>query len=297
MMKVLGLEEWWNKKHYSRTIEISEHVKELLHTHVRHKSPEQVNTIGVVRKIWGEVALANHKDLEWYLGVELSEGILMWHIGTDLFLIQRRRRRRMMQGHVEDDYKTVRAIEAISNYMMFLLVRHPYMLPGLALDRLYQVTCDDMAKVWRERNKSGSILDSERSHGHGQAGLLKRVFGLSDEAEREKLAMVLYDNGSRDVPFSHKTPRLPFAISLAHKLAEKQDDNILKVVLQVWIEILFYAANRCSGESHAKKISSGAELTTILWLMAENFLHYISAHTACSNKLVTNCVSIPMAAY
>ena len=93
-MKVLGLEEWWNKKHYSRTIEISEHVKELLHTHVRHKSPEQVNTIGVVRKSWGEVALANHKDLEWYLGVELSEGILMWHIGTDLFLIQRRRRRR-----------------------------------------------------------------------------------------------------------------------------------------------------------------------------------------------------------
>ena len=158
---------------------------------------------------------------------------------------------------------------------MFLLVRHPYMLPGLALDRLYQVTCDDMAKVWRERNKSGSILDSERSHGHGQAGLLKRVFGLSDEAEREKLAMVLYDNGSRDVPFSHKTPRLPFAISLAHKLAEKQDDNILKVVLQVWIEILFYAANRCSGESHAKKISSGAELTTILWLMAENFHHYL----------------------
>ena len=60
-----------------------------------------------------------------------------------------------------------------------------------------------------------------------------------------------------------------------YKLAEKQDDNILKVVLQVWIEILFYAANRCSGESHAKKISSGAELTTILWLMAENFHHYL----------------------
>lgn len=273
LMQVLGFEEWWNKKHYSWSIEIPENVKQLMHNHVLHQIHEKVNTIGVLRKSWGDEALANHADLQWYLGVELSEGILMWHIGTDIFLIRRRKQRMVDGHHSEDTDGIVREIEAISNYMMFLLVRHPYMLPGLALNRLYQVTCDDMAKVWHAHKKSGSTLDSDISDGHVKTGLLKRLFGLHGEAEREKLARVLYNNGG--TTFSHKTPRLPFAISLAYKLCQKEDEKILKVVLQVWMEILFYAANRCSGESHAKKINSGSELTTFLWLMAENFHHYL----------------------
>lgn len=223
--------------------------------------PRNVSTIGVVRKSWGEEALEKHEDLKWCLGVELSEGILMWHIGTDLFLIHRRRRSR-------DDYKTLRAIEQISNYMMFLLVKHPYMLPGLALNKLYQVTCDDMAKVWRahhDRKGGRSTLssdDDDRSHDHGPLlGLFKTLlFGLHDETKRKELATALYDNRGSGITFSYKTPRLPFAVNLAHDLARKEGkrEDILKVVLDVWMEILFYAANRCSGESHAKTRRSAA---------------------------------------
>jgi hypothetical protein len=64
-----------------------------------------------------------------------------------------------------------------------------------------------------------------------------------------------------------------------------EDMNPLQLVLNVWAEILFYAANRCTRESHAKKLSSGSELTTVLWLMTENFHHYQQKyHVAVASK-------------
>uniref|UniRef100_A0A0D3FSC4 DUF4220 domain-containing protein n=1 Tax=Oryza barthii TaxID=65489 RepID=A0A0D3FSC4_9ORYZ len=75
LMKMLALEEWWNKQQFSRTVDISDHVKELLCNHVKN-SPEKVNTMGMVRKRWGEDALEKHKNLEFLLGVDIQEGIL-----------------------------------------------------------------------------------------------------------------------------------------------------------------------------------------------------------------------------
>ena len=48
---------------------------------------------------------------------------------------------------------------------------------------------------------------------------------------------------------------------------------MLQLLLDVWTDFLVYAANRCSRESHAKKLSNGGELTTILWLMTDSLHH------------------------
>jgi len=47
---------------------------------------------------------------------------------------------------------------------------------------------------------------------------------------------------------------------------------MLQLLLDVWMDFLVYGANRCSRESHAKKLSNGGELTTILWIMTERVL-------------------------
>jgi len=36
---------------------------------------------------------------------------------------------------------------------------------------------------------------------------------------------------------------------------------MLQLLLDVWMDFLVYGANRCSRESHAKKLSNGGELT------------------------------------
>lgn len=50
----------------------------------------------------------------------------------------------------------------------------------------------------------------------------------------------------------------------------KEELDIVQVILDVWVKMLFYASYQCSKESHAKQLSQGGELTTIVWLMAEH---------------------------
>jgi hypothetical protein len=57
----------------------------------------------------------------------------------------------------------------------------------------------------------------------------------------------------------------------------------LELLLDVWTDFLVYAANRCSRESHAQKLSNGGELTTILWLMTD-FLHHEANNVAAEKK-------------
>jgi hypothetical protein len=93
-----------------------------------------INTLGMVREKWGKEALQRwekHTGItidNKFVGAELHEGIIIWHIASDIFLARRHTETK------EDDkqHRTVEEVQALSNYMMFLLVKQPDMLPGLA---------------------------------------------------------------------------------------------------------------------------------------------------------------------
>lgn len=263
--KMVGLGEWWNRKHYSGSIEISELVKKqtVEHMALLYKKGRW-NALGVLRKKWGQEALEKNKsfpELEEFLGVEFQEGVIIWHIATDVFLAKSKR------AKMEGASARVKAIKLLSNYMAFLLVERPYMLPGLAQNRLYQRTCENLVEMrpapsYQERN----ILET-----------LQCLFSLRDDpgsasraTDRRKLAKILY---KKDPSFSIDAPRLSYVTRLARRLVEKEADgtaDMLQLVLEVWTDIMVYAGNKCSRESHAKKLNSGGEFTTILWLMAEH---------------------------
>ncbi|XP_037480266.1 uncharacterized protein LOC119357390 [Triticum dicoccoides] len=265
LAKMVGLGEWWNRKHYSGSIEISELVKEHTIKHMaRLYKKGRWNALGVLRKKWGQEALEQNKsfpELEEFLGVEFQEGVIIWHIATDVFLIKSERAR------VEGASGRVEAIKVMSNYMVFLLVERPYMLPGLAQNRLYQRTCENLVEMRAAPNhRKWDIWE-----------VLRSLFSLRDDPDSnskavdvEKLAKILYD---KNPSFSIDAPRLSYVTRLARRLVEKEADGTtdsLQLVLEVWTDILVYAGNKCSRESHAKKLNSGGEFTTILWLMAEH---------------------------
>lgn len=63
-----------------------------------------------------------------------------------------------------------------------------------------------------------------------------------------------------------------YVTRLVRRLVEKEIDRTtdsLQLVLEVWTDILVYAGNKCSRESHAKMLNNGGEFTTVLWLMSE----------------------------
>ncbi|CAO2034224.1 unnamed protein product [Urochloa humidicola] len=263
LAKWMGFAEWWDRKHYSGKIAIPKMVNRFVFGYIFDiLKARDLNTLGVIRNSWGKRTLEHwnlDEDLRRTLGVEFQEGIIIWHIGTDIFLAQSRK------AKVDDVAPRVEAITAVSNYMMFLLVERPDMLPGLAQNRLYQQTCRNLEQIWSEDGgTSGSNL--------------KDLFCLHDDPktsrlkEREKLANIL---PWRTIAAGHEFPRLSSAIRVARELLRAENDNDgktdpLKVLLELWTDILVYAANRSSKESHAKKLNSGGELTTFLWLMTEH---------------------------
>lgn len=275
LAKAVGPNGWWNRKHYSGSTKLPDSIRRCISLHMRQLYTKgRLNSLGMLRKKWGEEPLDRrglYKEgtmLRDSLGVEFQEGIIIWHIGTDIFLAKSDR------AKAQDAAPRVEAIRVLSNYLMFLLVERPYMLPGQPQNRLYQRTCDNLVSM---RNKSGR-----------KAGTIKNLFRLRDgpgsssrAAEREELANDVYEE-YESRRFSHDAPRLTYVVRLAKQLLEKERDGTvdsLELVLDVWTDILVYAGNKCSRESHAKKLNSGGELTTILWLMAEH-LYQVSLEEA-----------------
>ncbi|CAL5079661.1 unnamed protein product [Urochloa decumbens] len=274
LAKMVGLREWWDKKHYSGSVEITELVKKHIVDHMKRLLyGGRWNTLGLLRKKWGQEALeleqyqslkndGSYKAFMDSLGVELQEGIIIWHIGTDVFLAKSK------QAKEEGASANVEVIKMLSNYMMFLLVEHPDMLPGLAQNRLYQRTCENLINL--------QSTPGHRSMNLGE--MLHSLFRLHDNpstsraTERENLGSILYD---RESSFKIDAPRLSYVTGLARLLIAKEEagTNAVLLVLDVWTDMLVYAGNKGSRESHAKKLNRGAELTTILWLMAEHLSH------------------------
>lgn len=264
----LGLNEWWNREHYSWEIEMPEHVKNRIAQHMQkiYRQGDAINSLGMLRNRWGEEPLIRNKLLQGILkdslGVEFQECVIIWHIGTDVFLAKSELN--------EEASLDVEAIRVISNYMMFLLVEQPDMLPGLSQNRLYQRTCGNLVKIRRRTDPMHKNLNAK----------LKDLFLLHDDpapnsrvTDREELAKTLYDE-YESKGFTMDAPRLPYIAKLAKQLLKMERNGTadsVKLVLDVWTDILVYAGNKCSRKAHAEKLNSGGELTTILWLMAEHF--------------------------
>ncbi|KAB8094790.1 hypothetical protein EE612_022137 [Oryza sativa] len=237
----------------------------------------------------GQLTLQNYdlwNQLRWSLGDELQLGILTWHIATDIYLSQSVK---AIVAAVEDDAVLARwltGIRTLSNYMMHLLAVRPDMLPGLVTRKLFELTCDDLARVWSKHQTSTSVgaaggddLESSSSSPRNICRLrdLWRVSPKTIEQQNKLAGMLIkqwewdrkHESGAVELN-KYLSRGIELAKKLLHLESSNSIDKVLQVILEVWVEMLFYAGYRCSKESHAKQLSQGGELTTIVWLMAEH---------------------------
>ncbi|XP_056159018.1 uncharacterized protein LOC115691551 [Syzygium oleosum] len=69
---------------------------------------------------------------------------------------------------------------------------------------------------------------------------------------------------------------------------EKQEDK-WKLISEVWVEMLCYAASNCKGSYHAQQLRRGGELLTHVWLMMAHFgltNHFQIPHTPAIAELI-----------
>uniref|UniRef100_A0A0A9ERT6 Uncharacterized protein n=1 Tax=Arundo donax TaxID=35708 RepID=A0A0A9ERT6_ARUDO len=87
-----------------------------------------------------------------------------------------------------------------------------------------------------------------------------------------------------------------YAVLLANELLSielrwHEQHDPLELILGVWVEMLLYAADHCSQESHARQLSSGGEFITIVSLLAHHFKYYCGVSRGIGDRRYNKSIS------
>ncbi len=187
------------------------------------------------------------------LKVEFDKSILLWHIATDLcfYSDQQQEPQSVQISHCK-------ASKLLSNYMLYLLVVYPFMLPNGIGQIRFRDTCAEAKEFFKERKSKLDQGNAGRKKKNNACSMLLQV---STEIPPSKV------KGDRSKSVLFEACRL--AKSLQSFATAEEWDNAKKweLICHVWVEILSYAASHCQWNHHAQQLTQGGELLTHVWLL------------------------------
>ncbi|KAK1416502.1 hypothetical protein QVD17_32293 [Tagetes erecta] len=251
--RIKNLWEKWESMLQLKHQTVTPELKSFIFNHFREKSSDTELDIKMLNTCRGAVSLRTHKSygmFKWTVDVEFDHSILIWHIATDLcFNLEKSKREKDSNGeenkHEWNHYMTLS--KQLADYMLYILVMCPFMLPiGIGMIR-FRDTCAEAMVFFEERSSTHKLEAYEML---GQVST--KVFPATVKGDRSK--SVLFE-----------------ACKLAASLNEMSHDSgpgkMWKMVGDVWVEILGYAASQCRGFDHAQQLEKGGELLTHVWLL------------------------------
>ncbi|XP_076911480.1 uncharacterized protein LOC143569473 [Bidens hawaiensis] len=184
------------------------------------------------------------------LDVEFDHSILIWHIATDLcYNLYETERCRRPDLHVNENewYNYMIFSKNLADYMLYILVMCPFMLPmGIGIIR-FRDTCAEATVFFKERS------DTSKDDAYEMLRKVStKVFPQRVKGDRSK--SVLFE-------------ACKLAASLNEMGRVKGRAKMWKMVGDLWVEILGYAASQCRGFDHAHQLEKGGELLTHVWLL------------------------------
>lgn len=248
--RITGLEKWLNKLRMTGTVDISGDSKALVLEEVRRiveACDGSEDTMWSYRGQMSLRALDEHPiDSYWCVDTQFDESIIAWHIATNALLESKD------HPKAEEYYQLHDAIKLLSNYMMFLLVDHPYMLPSPVRARQYDLAYRHLSAVADHRSRTGN--QDALSTPSEVISMMYRLFrGLAANESRRRGATL----AKRLLGLYYNSKKLE------------------RVLLGVWVEMLCYAASHCSRDSHAKHLNSGPQLITVVWILQTTLFNSI----------------------
>ncbi|CAM0954214.1 unnamed protein product [Alopecurus aequalis] len=261
--KMIGLGDRWQKLHYSSNAPISDGIKALVLGEIRKR---RIDDLRNARGRWILKEFGMYKDLTRIADdTELDRSILVWHIATDLYLS-------LCHNEIDTDAEARDNIRVLSNHMLFLMVVHPYLLPGVVRNARYKQNLNFYNMVWwtnLSSTKEGTMKLS-------RSEIITKIaeWQLRPDTQQE------YINGIGDEAVDDVDGRQVYADGswLAGMLLGNRwrlsAANMLEVIAGVWVEMLCYASHHCGEEAHSKKLSTGGEFMNAIWLIIGHATEY-----------------------
>ncbi|KAL1339345.1 hypothetical protein AAHE18_U029600 [Arachis hypogaea] len=238
---------------------VDDDLKNIIFQHLRTKIELVAKEIKDEMKVANEIKkFCNHRggqvlqtlddddDVRWSVEKEFDKSVLLWHIATELCYISD-------TGDLTGKPNYKKASKLLSDYMLHLLVMSPFMLPNGIGEIRFQDTCAEAIEFFKERR---SIQNMNKA--------CKKLLKICKESRKVPPSQVKGDK-SKSVFFEGC-----MLATLIRELKEKKDwreNQMWKVISEVWVEMLAYAACHCNGIHHAQQLRRGGELLTHVWLL------------------------------
>ncbi|XP_052154646.1 uncharacterized protein LOC127772728 [Oryza glaberrima] len=159
-----------------------------------------------------------------------------------------------ISGSMEQMTVVARECEKLSNYMMYLLVAHPSMLP-VSSDYAVMEHLSYMAKLV-DTNKDASDKQGPLAR---MELLLKALEHMTSKTNSDLIAVAKDHIEVFRVWTEGHTGSLNWPLQV--------NDILFQLVKETWILLLIYAASKSRGELHARRLGDGWELLTFIWLL------------------------------
>lgn len=236
--KLFGVDKYLETQRYQTYRDVSDNLKDMIYTQLRDfmACSSDSKAFGIHN---GSFSLQKNKctTLLWSINeAEFYQMVLIWHIATAL----------CYYSEVNDPFE-INRIESkhISEYLVNLLISNPEMLPmGIGMIR-YRDTCADAMRFFETK---GPIT--------GKAEACRKLLQVDC---KELSPSIVKGDRSKSVLFD--------GCRLALDLREMEREQMWKVMSQVWIEILAYAAANCRGVQHSQQLGRGGEFLTHVWFL------------------------------
>ncbi|XP_050255970.1 uncharacterized protein LOC126701704 [Quercus robur] len=209
---------------------------------VQLKVASSISDISVSEQLFAytgndDVTKEYFRNLAGSMEENFDETILRWHIATDLCHYSEK-------GNSQNVKNLIRISKLLSNYLVFLLVMHPYMLPSGIGQIRFQDTCAEAIEIIEEREY---ISDEKKA--------CEVLFKVNTEIPPSQIK----GDRSKSVLFD--------ACIVAQSLQFLETQQKWERISEVWVGMLSYAASQCSWNYHARRLSQGGELLTHVWLL------------------------------
>ena len=209
----------------------------------------------------------NRGDLDWSVELEFDQSILIWHLATEICYFQdyippneiSARANRDGEREPENERSRIGLMRQrcnhLSQYMLYLLVRRPNMLPiGMGHIKYRDIYSEVGAFI--EDHMGKSVKDITQVEASETLSKVKTevmlTVGGKDRSRRDRSNYVIFN-----------------ACKLASELGKGEDK--WEIIKRVWLEMLCHAAGQCRGRHHAQQLRRGGELLTHVWLIMAHF--------------------------